>query len=127
MKEPTLILPAYRRNVYQDPIAQYQYVCLGHKISILRQRLGISQRQFAEFVGISRSYLSKLEQGAGIAGASVEVMLKIAQCLNISISQLMKLRVTDYKICNDHLCEHYEKVEFFRLCKLRFIERSKLF
>ncbi len=33
MKDPTLTMPAYRRNHYQDPKFQQQYMCLGHKIS----------------------------------------------------------------------------------------------
>ena len=31
MKDPTLTMPAYRRNHYQDPKFQQQYMCLGHK------------------------------------------------------------------------------------------------
>ena len=84
MKDPTLTMPAYRRNHYQDPKFQQQYMCLGHKISTLRTSMGISQRQLADVVGISRSYLSKLECGHGISGASIEVVFKIAYCLNIS-------------------------------------------
>ena len=67
MKDPTLTMPAYRRNHYQDPKFQQQYMCLGHKISTLRTSMGISQRQLADVVGISRSYLSKLECGYGIS------------------------------------------------------------
>ena len=78
MKDPTLTMPAYRRNHYQDPKFQQQYMCLGHKISTLRTSMGISQRQLADVVGISRSYLSKLECGYGISGVSIEVVFKIA-------------------------------------------------
>ena len=80
MKDPTLTMPAYRRNHYQDPKFQQQYMCLGHKISTLRTSMGISQRQLADVVGISRSYLSKLECGHGISGVSIEVVFKIANC-----------------------------------------------
>ena len=72
---------------YQDPKFQQQYMCLGHKISTLRTSMGISQRQLADVVGISRAYLSKLECGYGISGVSIEVVFKIAYCLNVSTSQ----------------------------------------
>ena len=87
--------------------------------------MGISQRQLADVVGISRSYLSKLECGYGISGVSIEVVFKIAYCLNISTSQLLHLRTQDYKSCNRHLSKHYERVEFFRLAHQRFLELKK--
>lgn len=125
MKDPTLTMPAYRRNHYQDPKFQQQYMCLGHKISTLRTSMGISQRQLTDVVGISRSYLSKLECGYGISGVSIEVVFKIAYCLNISTSQLLHLRMQDYKSCNRHLSKHYERVEFFRRAHQRFLELKK--
>ena len=50
-----------RINTYEDPILQHQYVCLGHKIANIRVSLNMSQHELARHVGISRSYLSKLE------------------------------------------------------------------
>lgn len=126
MKEPTPTLPAYQQNRYQDPVLQQQYVCLGHKIAMIRRSLGISQRQLSTFVGISRSYLSKLEQGPGLGGVSLEVLYKISYCLNLSISQLLRLRVQDYRLCNKHLSEQYERTEFFKLAQARFLERTRL-
>ena len=87
--------------------------------------MGISQRQLADVVGISRSYLSKLECGHGISGASIEVVFKIAYCLNISTSQLLHLRMQDYKSCNKHLSKHYERAEMSQLAHQRFLELKK--
>lgn len=107
MISPIPILPAYKRNCYEDPILQEHYVCLGFKIATLRRSLGISQRQLSEFAGISRSYLSKLEQGCGIGGVSLEVLLRIAHCLHMPISQLLHFRVQDYQLCNKQLARQH--------------------
>lgn len=36
----------------------------------------MSQQELARHIGISRSYLSKLECGTGISGMSLEILLK---------------------------------------------------
>ncbi|MDU2117542.1 MAG: helix-turn-helix transcriptional regulator [Veillonella sp.] len=54
-------LTELRVNAYEDPFLQHQYVCLGHKIAIIRVSLNMSQQELARHIGISRSYLSKLE------------------------------------------------------------------
>ena len=65
-------LTKLRINTYEDPFLQHQYVCLGHKIAIIRVSLNMSQQELARHIGISRSYLSKLECGTGISGMSLE-------------------------------------------------------
>ena len=46
-----------------------------------RERLGISQKELAEKVGISQSFLCDIEQGR--SKASIDTALKIAEALNI--------------------------------------------
>lgn len=112
MKPATTPLTELRINTYEDPFLQYQYVCLGHKIANIRISLNMSQHELARHVGISRSYLSKLECGTGISGMSLEILFKIAQAFQIDVAQLVRLRIIDYKSCNAHLTSHYKRLEF---------------
>lgn len=112
MKPLTTPLTELRINTYEDPFLQHQYVCLGHKIANIRISLNMSQHELARHVGISRSYLSKLECGTGISGMSLEILFKIAQALQIDVAQLVRLRIIDYKSCNAHLTSHYKRLEF---------------
>ena len=112
MKSASTSLPELRINTYEDPLFQHQYVCLGHKIANIRISLNMSQHELAHHIGISRSYLSKLECGTGISGMSLEILFKIAQAFQINVGQLVRLRIVDYKNCNAHLTSHYKRLEF---------------
>ena len=46
-----------------------------------RERLGISQKELAEKVGISQSFLCDIEQGR--SKPSIDTAIKIAQVLNV--------------------------------------------
>lgn len=112
MKPASTSLTELRINTYEDPFLQHQYVCLGHKIANIRISLNMSQHELAHHIGISRSYLSKLECGTGISGMSLEILFKIAQAFQINVGQLVRLRIVDYKNCNAHLTSHYKRLEF---------------
>lgn len=112
MKSASTSLTELRINTYEDPFLQHQYVCLGHKIASIRISLNMSQHELAHHIGISRSYLSKLECGTGISGMSLEILFKIAQAFQITVGQLVRLRIVDYKNCNAHLTSHYKRLEF---------------
>ena len=112
MKCASTSLTELRINTYEDPFLQHQYVCLGHKIASIRISLNMSQHELAHHIGISRSYLSKLECGTGISGMSLEILFKIAQAFQINVGQLVRLRIVDYKNCNAHLTSHYKRLEF---------------
>ena len=47
-----------------------------------RERLGISQKELAEKVGISQSFLCDIEQGR--SKPSIDTAIKIAQVLNVA-------------------------------------------
>ena len=83
MNPSTAPLTELRINTYEDPILQHQYVCLGHKIANIRVSLNMSQHELARHVGISRSYLSKLECGTGISGMSLEILFTIYNFIKI--------------------------------------------
>ena len=112
MKSASTPLTELRINTYEDPLLQHQYVCLGHKIANIRISLNMSQYKLARQVGISRSYLSKLECGTGISGMSLEILFKIAQAEETPEPEVKQPRIVDYKSCNAHLTSHYKRLEF---------------
>lgn len=62
---------------------------LGQKIKKLRNKLGLSQDDFARKADVPYTTLTKIETGV-IKKPSVFVMSKIAKVLNISIEELIK-------------------------------------
>ena len=125
MNPSTAPLTELRINAYEDPFLQHQYVCLGHKIANIRVSLNMSQHELAHHVGISRSYLSKLECGTGISGMSLEILFKIAQAFQIDVAQLVRLRIVDYKNCNTHLTSHYKRLEFLNHTKKQTVNHLR--
>ena len=125
MKPATTPLTELRINTYEDPFLQHQYVCLGHKIANIRISLNMSQHELARHVGISRSYLSKLECGTGISGMSLEILFKIAEAFQIDVAQLVRLRIVDYKSCNAHLTSHYKRLEFLNHTRNRTLAKTE--
>ena len=62
---------------------------LGQKISKLRQKLGLSQDDFARQADVAYTTLTKIETGA-IKKPSVFVVSKIAKALDVAIEDLIK-------------------------------------
>lgn len=62
---------------------------LGQKIKKLRNKLGLSQDDFARKADVPYTTLTKIETGV-IKKPSVFVMSKIAKALNVSIEDLLK-------------------------------------
>jgi len=62
---------------------------VGVRIAYYRRRRDLSQEALAEAVGISKSYLSKIE-GADVKGLSLITLLDIAGALDVQIGDLMK-------------------------------------
>ncbi len=62
---------------------------LGQKIKKLRQKLGLSQDDFARKADVSYTSLTKIETGV-IKKPSVFVVSKIAKALNVDIEELLK-------------------------------------
>lgn len=61
---------------------------LGHRIRARRQELGWTQEQLATKAGISKGFLSDLENGK--RHVSADNLMGIAQVLNVSLDYLMK-------------------------------------
>jgi transcriptional regulator with XRE-family HTH domain len=62
---------------------------LGQKIKKLRQKLGLSQDDFARKADVPYTTLTKIETSV-IKKPSVFVVSKIAKALNISVDDLIK-------------------------------------
>ena len=61
---------------------------IGCNIRLLRKRQQIKQEDFAEMIGISRSYLSQIENG--LSNATIDMYAKIADGLDAPLPDLFK-------------------------------------
>ncbi len=84
-------------------------LCIGKKISNLRHHQGLSQREFSKLVGISPSYLSKLESTTSGLGASLEVLSNIATALDIELSELFHVTRTEQRYMEESLLRKSKK------------------
>ena len=62
-----------------------QYRDIGRRISFYRGKAGLSQQELADRVGISKSYLSKIEAPGSGKPCSLEVLYDISKALGIEI------------------------------------------
>lgn len=60
---------------------------LGRKIQKLRKEHGVTQEQFAEKLGISRTHVGHVEQGR--KSPSLKLLNKIAKTLKVHLNQLL--------------------------------------
>ena len=67
---------------------KYDHRITGQVIGRLRVQQGLSQEELAKKSGIARSHLAMIENGK--KSASVETLWKIAEALNIMMSDLFK-------------------------------------
>lgn len=61
---------------------------VGLTIKALRTELGVSQEKFSELTGHHRTYIGFLERGERTP--NIYTLLKVAQALNIELSELLK-------------------------------------
>ena len=62
---------------------------IGKNIQIVRQEKGLTQETFAELMGVSWSYVSKIE--AGIINLSIGKINEIANFLDVEVDVLLKI------------------------------------
>lgn len=67
-----------------------KYIKFGLKVQYYRKLQGMTQEAFAEKVGISWSYLAKIESPTRPFGVSMEVLFTIADVLDIPVSKLFE-------------------------------------
>lgn len=63
------------------------YKVIGERIQQERKKKGLSQSRLAELLGISSSYVSRVERG--VAKVSLELLSNISILLNIDIADLI--------------------------------------
>ncbi|HBX22583.1 MAG TPA: XRE family transcriptional regulator [Desulfotomaculum sp.] len=73
-----------KRKYYQ------RYACIARAIKEERQLRGISQEKLADMIGISKSYISKIEAPNCDKTFSLEVLFEIADALKIPLTSLFK-------------------------------------
>lgn len=60
---------------------------LGRNIKAERVRKGLTQEVFAEKLGVTREYISRIERGQ--ENMSILKILKLAKCLNTDINNIL--------------------------------------
>ena len=68
------------------------YRKLKFNITYTRKMQGLSQLQLAEQIGISRTHMSNIEAPNGDVGLSLDVLLDIADALDVPIAKLFEFR-----------------------------------
>jgi XRE family transcriptional regulator of biofilm formation len=61
---------------------------LGRTLQKLREKKGITQVELARTVGVTQTYIAKLESGAKI-NPSLSVMTNLARSLNVEVADLL--------------------------------------
>ncbi len=85
---------------------------VGLRIRQLREERGLSQREFAELIGVVVMQINRYERGLNVP--SVETVVKMAQALHISADQLLMGRggpPEAPQIRNPMLYERFRKVD----------------
>ncbi len=71
-------------------------LCLGHRIASIRSQKNISQLSLSLKAGVSKSYMSDLENGR--RNPSVLVLNRIASALKIPLSSLFEKKENDFTL-----------------------------
>ena len=66
------------------------FIRFGLKVQYYRKLRGMTQEAFADKVGISWSYLAKIESPTRAFGVSMETLFKIAEALEVPVSKLFE-------------------------------------
>ena len=69
-----------------------KFIELGLNITHYRKRIGMTQDEFAEKVGMSRTYLGEIEAPNTVTSFSLEMLFKIADALGVPASKLLEFR-----------------------------------
>ena len=88
---------------------------IGKRIQVTRMENNISQKEMADFLGISLNYISKLENGK--TKIELKTFLKICDFLNISIYDVLNEK-------SDHIIRYMDK-ELYELIIKCNIEKQR--
>lgn len=67
-----------------------RYKDIGRRIAFYRKMRGFSQEKLADRIGISKSYLSKIEAPSSLKFCSLTILFDIADGLEVDIVQLLR-------------------------------------
>ena len=67
-----------------------QYIKFGLKVQYYRKLRGYTQEAFAEKVGISWSFLAKVESQSQAFGVSMDILFKMAEVLQVPVAKLFE-------------------------------------
>ena len=73
------------QTTYQD-----QYIRFGLKVHLYRKLRGMTQEAFADEIGKSWSFVAKIESPTRPFGVSMETLFKIADVLQVPVSNLFE-------------------------------------
>jgi len=69
---------------------EQDYIRFGLKVQYYRKLRGMTQEAFADKVGISWSYLAKIESPTRAFGVSMETLFTIAHVLGVPVAKLFE-------------------------------------
>ena len=69
-----------------------KFIELGYNIAYYRKHAGLTQKQLAERVGISRQHLGAIEAPNLVRPISLELLFNIADVLDIPAYKLLRFR-----------------------------------
>lgn len=88
---------AYQKGVV---IMDYNYKITGQIVGRLRTQRGMSQEVLSGLSGVARSHLAMIETGS--KNANVDTLWRIAQALEMKLSDLIKLIEYEHERPNAH-------------------------
>lgn len=59
---------------------------LGSNIANFRRVKGLTQAELAKAIGVSKSYIAKIEEGKKVP--QIKTLVRIAKCLNVDVKLL---------------------------------------
>ena len=71
-------------------IYEQQYIKFGLKVQYYRKLRGLTQEAFADKLGLSWSYVAKIESPTKAFGVSMETLFRIAEVLEIPVPKLFE-------------------------------------
>ena len=69
---------------------EQQYIRFGLKVQYFHKLRGMTQEAFADQLGLSWSYVAKIESPTRAFGVSMETLFKIAEILNVPVAKLFE-------------------------------------
>lgn len=71
-------------------IYEQKYIRFGLKVQYYRKLKGMTQEALADKLGLSWSYVAKIESPARAFGVSMETLFKISDVLDVPVSKLFE-------------------------------------